>query len=341
MLPFIGTEGLALDARVQTVALWLAQEHGDHERAASLAGEAFRQAQASGDPAVVARVQVSIARSAWLVGDNDEAVSCLENAWRVVETAGDPLLAFRCQNILGNVLNDQGQGEASIDCHARAGTIAREAGLHQLQALAESNAAARWVGVGSRAAEAGQPDAARAAWERAVEANDAAFKLAETCHASTAMVTAAINRALALARLQRVALAEAGFEQAIALARQHGGFRVPVYAALGRARMWRALNDLDAAQRCVDDGLALAEATQARHALSMLVELASQIAEERGDFAAALRHHKRFHALYKAQANNRAEQRSRVLALRLETARAHADAARERATSTKPASRGT
>ena len=117
------------------------------------------------------------------------------------------LRALQCRNILGNVLNGLGQGEASIDCHPRVATIAREAGHHQLQALAESNTAAHWIAVGRRAAEAGQPDAARAAWGRAVETNDAAFRLAETCQASTARVTAAINRALALARQQRAALA--------------------------------------------------------------------------------------------------------------------------------------
>jgi diguanylate cyclase (GGDEF)-like protein len=330
LLPHLGRVATAFDARVQAVALWLAQEQGDHEGAAVHAGEAFRHAQACGEPAVLARVQVYAARSAWFVGDNDEAVAYLERAWRVVEDGDDPLLAFRCQNILGNVLSDQGHSEASIDCHLRAAAIARQADLPKPQALAESNAAGRWLDIGDRAHDAGQPDAACAAWERTVVANEAAFALAERAQAPAAMVGSAINRALALARLGRAALAEAGFEQAVALAHEQGGFRVPVYAALGRARMWFALKDLDAAQRCAEDGLALAETTRARHALIMLVELCSRIAEERGDLVSALAFHKRYHALHKEQERNRAEQRSRVLAVRLETAGAHAETARQR-----------
>jgi len=323
-------EDLPLQIRAAALASALRMRQGDHREAARLAETARALARQAGQVGLMAEAQVAMARVAASLGENDAALADLEAAWPVVQQGPAGMLRFDCENLLGFVLYQLGQLEPSLEWHRRAEATAGQAGLHHVETLAAANAAARWLDIGDQREAAGQASAAREAWQKAEVANDDVLRQARRFNPVQAAWLAIANRSAAQLRLGRGDEALAGFAEAGWLLSESG-------YEVGRVRLineWAAalfrLGDMVAARQQVHQGLELAEACGDRNVQASLLELASRIAEADGDFALALGHHKRFHALRSQIVLDRAQERSQMLAVRLDTERAMAEAAAER-----------
>ena len=99
-----------------------------------------------------------------------------------------------------------------------------------------------------------------------------------------------------------------------------------VRVALWRARVHRDAGRIAQCWSAIADGIRVGESLQSSMPLAALYEFASELGESEGDYRSALAHHKRFHAIRVACSGDLAEQRSKVLAVRLDTQRALARA---------------
>jgi diguanylate cyclase (GGDEF)-like protein len=103
-----------------------------------------------------------------------------------------------------------------------------------------------------------------------------------------------------------------------------------VNVALYQVRALRALGALDEARGVGAQGLGQSDAADARAVAELHGEL-TLLEEQAGNLAAALTHHRRFHALLQKALSETALRRSAVAAVQLQTERAMADAATARA----------
>ncbi len=284
-------------------------------------------AQRSQDPIVLAYARLASARAAWLGGDNDHALAELEAARAVAESTSDAKLAFVFLNMLGILYSVLGQPEQSIDWHQRAATRAQAAGLADRAALAASNGAGRWLDIGLRHLRAGDRPAALEALRTCVQAYEALWPELEKINAIGAMVPGSSNLAAALSHLGDDAATERAVDRAEALARDHGNIGIAACVAVSRARMLLARQLGDEADRVLRQAIDEAEAASAYPNLGTIYGYAAEFFEQRGDLAMTVQVYKRLLALRERMATERAETRSKMLAIRLETERAHAEAA--------------
>ncbi|WP_234413881.1 diguanylate cyclase [Ideonella sp. A 288] len=284
-------------------------------------------AQRSADPRVLAHARLASTRAAWMGGDNDHALAELEAARAVAESSSDAKLAFFFLNMAGIIYADVGQPEQSIDWHQRAATRAQAAGLADRAALAQSNGAGRWLDIGLRRLRAGDTPGALEALRTCVQTYEALWPELEKVNAISAMVPGSSNLAAALSHLGDHDATERAVDRAEALARDHGNIGVAACVAVSRARMLVARQRGDEADRVLRQAIDEAEAASAYPSLGQIYDYAAEFFEQRGDLAMTVRVYKRLLALRERMATERAETRSKMLAIRLETERAHAEAA--------------
>lgn len=313
--------------------VWLAhaaQRQGEHNLAAAHAVSALTLSQGLDDAQLQARARVAAARVSWSVGDNNQALVDLEEAMRSLAQGGDSELLFDAHNQLGIVYGELGNDEASIAWHQRAMALAEHSGVPRMRAISRTNLAGRELEHGETLLNKQQTEAARAALERSLVLNEQALQIAVAAGMQHVQVVIRSNQGSALALLGRQQQAIEAFElqQQLAAARKDQAGKVQRAQYL--ARMYREAGELTLARRLAAEGLEIGEAAGAKNQLVSLYELASAMAEQQQEFAEALRLYKRFHALRGEMALDSAQQRARVLSVRLETERALAEAATAR-----------
>lgn len=312
---------------------WLchvAQRRGEHDRAAAHAASALSLSQAQGDRLLSARARLASARVGWSIGDNDQALQDLETALPACRGGEDSELLFDTLNLLGIVYGELGNAEAALDWHQRALAVAESQGRPRLLAISRANMAGRELDLGETWLAEGRNVEAEAALLRSLELNEAALAIAIEAQLQRVQVVVHSNRGAALALLGRREEALAAFAQQLRLAEGRGDQGSRVQRAQYLALMYREAGELEAARGIAAEGLGIGEQARTKNLLIPLYELASELAEQAGDHAEALRLYKRFHVLRSEHALNSAQQRARVLAVRLETERALAEAAAER-----------
>lgn len=307
-----------------------AQRQGENNLAAAHAASALTLCQELDDPLLRARSRIAAARISWTVGDNDQALVDLEAALALAPHCADNELSFDAQNLMGIVNGDLGNAEASIAWYQRALALAEHCGLPRMRAIARANLAGRELDHGEMLLNGGDGNAARAALQRSLALNAEALRISQQSGMQRIQVVVLSNQGAALALLGRAEEAMETFEHQMLLAELVGDQSSKVQRAQYLARMFREAGELAKARVLATQGLEIGEQASAKNLLVPLYELASAMAEQQGDYAEALRLYKRFHALRSELALNSAQQRARVLAVRLETERALADAAAER-----------
>jgi diguanylate cyclase (GGDEF)-like protein len=315
--------------------VWLshaAQRQSENQQAAAHAASALTLSQGLGGARLLqARARIASARVAWAVGDNDRALLDLEAALPACRDGSDAELLFDTYNLLGIVYGELSNIEASLDWHQRALALGERSGAARMRAISRANLAGRELDQGEGLLQEPERDGeAAAALQRSLELNDAALEIARAAGMQRILVVVHSNRGAALALLGRREEALAAFAEQLRLAEQAGDRSSKVQRAQYLARMFREEGDLPQARAIAAEGLAIGEQVSAKNLLVPLYELASALAEQSGDFAHALTLYKRFHALRSELALNGAQQRAKVLAVRLETERALTEAATER-----------
>jgi diguanylate cyclase (GGDEF)-like protein len=243
-----------------------------------------------------------------------------------VQEHGDARLGVHAHNLLGLVHADLGRLEASLAMHERAMECAAASGIPDLALVVVTNLAGRWLALGERADASGERAEALSAWGRALDAYASARALCEAHQLEHGSPHVLATHGATLFRLGREEEALAVFCRQREIAERTRDWTSLGYAARYLAQLHRGRGDLTAARAALADGIAAMEAIGARTRLVDLHEMASLMEESAGRFAEALAHHKAFHALHVACAVERAELRARLLAVRLDTERALAEA---------------
>jgi len=308
-----------------------AQRQGEHHLAAGHAASALSLCQDVDDPLLRARSRVAAARISWTVGDNDQALVDLEAALALMPPdCSDAELSFDAQNLMGIVNGELGNAETSIAWYQRALALAEHYGQPRMRAIARANLAGRELDHGELLLASGDGAAAQAALQRSLALNQEALQISEQAGMQRIQIVVLSNQGAALALLGRAQEAMDSFERQLQLAERTGDKASKVQRAQYLARMYREAGALEQARAIAAEGLEIGEQCSAKNLLVSLYELASSMAEQQGEYAQALAYYKRFHALRSELALDSAQQRARVLAVRLETEKALAEAAAER-----------
>jgi tetratricopeptide (TPR) repeat protein len=257
-------------AEVEIVAAWLSLRHGDSQSANEHAEAALLLSNLSGDALMQADAHLISARVASSHGDLDQTMVDLGMAQvKCLGTQHAPL-RFHIENMLGIVHNDARQPHVSTAHFQNAQHIAQAAGLADLEAVAAANGAGVWLEIGIAAEASGDLQAAQAAWQRAVKANDEAQLLAERSNTQRAMLVIANNRSAALAHLGRLDEADQGLETAQKLAHHAPDATLTIYTALQRCRLHLRKGELAQARDAAEQGI---EAAKSAGANGQLIDL--------------------------------------------------------------------
>ena len=299
------------------------------EAAAGHAAAALRAGEGAG-PWAEAEGRVAWARIEWSLGDMADATRQLSAALEPALSQGDHRLQVHVQNLLGLVHADIGDLDRSLAFHEAAWQAARQSGVSDLELVACTNLAGRWLALGDRAADAGRRDEARRLWQRAIDLADRIVPDLQAQGLEHGLPHLLCSQAAALARLGREAEADAVFGRQRSLARATHDLSSLPHAALHRARIARERDDAAGARAILLAGLDDAGQLGARIRQADLHLALSQLDEAQGDYRSALQHHQAFHALREACALERAQRKSIALTLRLQTSQAQAEAEQER-----------
>jgi len=324
------TELPALEVRARAALVQLDLSAGAVPDAVRHAQRCMALCGAPADTGMRARALLAQARVALNLGSTDEALSHLEAALPLVEACGEPMLGYVCRNLMGIILSDLGQPEAAIAWHLGARDDALRAGQARSASSALANVGGRWLDIAGRAHARGEPDRAQQAWKQAIESCDAAEASAIDTGSQTAQFVAVANRAAARGQLGQTDAAIDGFKQAAVLAEGAGEMTGTLQMAVLVAELHLNQGDAALARAEAEAAIARAHVLGTRKSLEALHLIVSSIDEANGDFASALLHHKQMFEVHKAVAADQAAQRAQVMAVRLETERALAEAEHER-----------
>lgn len=320
-----------------------AYRSNDMVRATQYAAEVHAVASRSACPAARTEGGAALARILWSSGDLEGALATLETA---LGDCGDPRVPPRAvvhvKNLLGLVHAELGEVQASLDFHERALAAAQRGAIGDLEFMALTNLAGRWLAIGQHHADNGRQREALAAWERVLVLQARCEVLVAAHGLEAGWAHMLVHVASALLLLGREADATTVLAQHRAVAEQHPDRSSLPHAALLVARHRFRRGEPEVALAALADGLAQAKASGARAREADLHELACDVHESLSQWREALTHHRRFHALRESCAVERAQLRSTVLRVRLQTERALREAAaqRERASSLEAANLG-
>jgi diguanylate cyclase len=319
-----------LNATQHLAAYDLAYAAGQAEVAMRHAIEAGAKARDQADTALQADALLKIAALNLDADALDEAISVLEQARPLVDAQNDPKLMFRLLNLLGNALGAAKDHEGAIAQHESSLELAVAHGLERAQAVARNNLAAKWLNLGEDQFEQGSAESARAAWQRAA-AMFGDLSQEPQCQADATLgLPALTNLGSVLQLLGQTDEALAAVEAADAMADKASAKR-----ALGniftRARVYLQQGRIELARQAAQAGIAESEARQRPMVTANLHLFLCDLEAQAGRPVEALAHHKKFHALSAATVSAAATARSRMLAVQLQTERALAEAATEKA----------
>ncbi len=321
-----------IDLQCSVLAGWSqsAYRRNDFALATRLAVQALEAGQHSQQPAAHAEGLVAWARVLWSSGELDDALSALEQAMPLTQQHGSPRLQLHAFNLMGLVHADLGQLDESMTYQQAALRAAEASGVGDLQLIARTNLAGRWLQLGKRHAAAGQHSQADVAWKQVMAMYPDTEALVQQYQLQHGLPHFLVSYATTLLRLGRVPEAMAVFERQRTIVDAFPDRSSMPHAALHLANHYRRQGYLVSARKAVQEGLAEAEKLGSKARQADLHLQVSEIAEMQGSFEVALAHHKRFHALREECALERAQMKSMLLAVRLRTEQwarqAHVDA---------------
>lgn len=291
----------------------LAHAMGDMAGALRAYLQALDRARDLGDRRYQAHVLVNLANTYEETGLPAEALEQLRLALPMATEQGMDELVGDIHHNIGNALAATGEHEAGLASNRRALDCYSALKLPQKERYA-------LVAMAERLLECGQPDAARAALaEREQRPQDYANRQYD---AYAAYLAGRIAIAQQRPSEARAALAQALEISAVALGDPVGQAR----ASLELVRLDMDDEDWPSAERGVAQALALLAPTAATRDQMRAHELAYRIAHARGDVAAALTHHERFHAAYASCIDGESATKARLLAVRHEVDLVRAEA---------------
>jgi tetratricopeptide (TPR) repeat protein len=232
-----------------------------------------------------------------------------------------PQLLIDVLNTLGNLFGDLDLFERSLECYGEAEAVARQLGDGRRLRMVRANAACKYLNEGERLRRQGQDERARELLGRMVDLGAVLAAESDAAGEATPALIVRLNRASALVELGQYASGLAEFSQLVPLARAAGLRGALVHVALYQVRALRALGALDEARGVGAQGLGQSDAADARAVAELHGEL-TLLEEQAGNLAAALAHHRRFHALMQKALSEAALRRSAVAAVQLQTERA-------------------
>lgn len=316
--------------RAHELAATLAYRDTDHAPALRHVIAANVLAQETGDALLSARVASVAALVSWSTGDCEGALRELESALPAALEGDDPDLLFHTTNRLGAVYSALDDPQTGLHWHQRALQISLQFPTRRQEALALGNIGARELEIAEQHHSAGLVEAAREAFETSIQHSRQAMAIAEDSAMPRLQQMYMPNLGAALARLGRTDEALDVLLSHRALAQAVGETLSPLYTAASIARIHMGRGDLAAARQAAQAGITQGTGRGSLNALDGLYEIASQIEEQAGNFALALAHYKQFHEVRTQQALDRANLRAKVMAVRLETETARAEAQHER-----------
>lgn len=315
---------------VQTQAALLALRQGDRIESARLAWSALSMANALEKPHLSAQAHLAVARVSLAIGDVGDALDHLEQGWSHLQSGQDLSLRFWYQTNIGIAISDLDNDDESVDWFKQALETAQTLGEAPLIGLSAANLSAPFVDVAGRAYAKGDLGTAKQAWQAALDATDIALPLIQQKSVKAWTITAVMNRSTALGGLGFESEAFAGLSRAFELAKQMGNLDAMAKVHFNRAqilfRAGHAERALSEVRLAVDEG----EAANSLTTLITIYEFASVVAEHASDPVGALSYARRHHGLYVQAATDRAVLRSKLLAVRMATDAARAEAAAER-----------
>lgn len=270
----------------------------------------------------------------------DLTIGATDKAWALLETvrermrgqAVSDLLEYEWQRALSHchvVLAHQVEALAAAEASLQA---AQRSGRADAIAAALGNRAGRHFALGYRLLSDGQSDAGREALLRCLTLSAEAIDAATAADAPRLNLSNLNNLAGAATALEDDTLAMETFVRLYALADTTGLHTTRVHAMINHARLLRRRGQDDAALALIQQALALGEPLRALSALSALHLEASRLHEGAQRWKAALEAYKQYHELKDQQADEQAEQMSRVVSVRLATEQARQEAQELRAT---------
>ncbi|MDB4944755.1 MAG: hypothetical protein JWP97_4289 [Labilithrix sp.] len=294
----------------------------DNQEAVRCAVAAREIGDALGDDRLRAGALLALGRISAAVGDFNDALAQLEGA---LALSDDDELRCEILNMMGWTLRDLGDAERAIVVHEEAARLAEAEGCEFVAVVARGSVAAAHWDLGAKRMKAGLLDDL----ERSKKVHEHALQRAAAIDCTAVRLHLLVTYGATLVGLGQHDEAERVFAMHGSLADELRQPYSRVRAALWLARIHVGTGRLPEALGIVEDGIARGNALGAKLDTADLHEFASEIHAAGGRFDLALEHHRHFHELRGAAASGRAEERAKVLAVKLETATAVARAARE------------
>lgn len=328
-----GTPGSALwAAEASLLRARLLLERREPDEATRWEARALDAAQQAGDAELALRVQLAgVAVSV--------SLSAIDAAWQTLEQVRQALarlpavsdrLQYEFHRARSHAHIPMAHQEEALAEAERSLQAAERLNEPRAMAAAIGNVAGRWYALGYRLQADGRAEAAAHALGRAVELGEQAVAAADAVGSTWLNLANLNNLCGAATALRDARRARSVYTRLEQLSQASGVFLHRVHAGIHMARLLRQEGRPAEALALIDSELPQAEAMGALKAVAVLSLVASQVHEDRGDFARALAAFKRYHGAEQSERGERAEQLSRVSAVReaAEQARAEAEALR-------------
>jgi len=325
------TSNAQAEARAAFAQATQSRLRGEAADAMGYAQRAVAMARESGEQSLELDARLFVAELLSAVDDTEGTIQELEQARALSLRAGEDARAFKLFSVLSSSLVAVGDMERSFAAQHQAMEIADRLGDPRLQAIGKSNFASRHIDQGERCRQDGDEAGARRAFERAAAICQPLLSEAQAMGDVRIECAAGANLGAALVELGRPLDALPVLAASGALAIKAGLPTSLVNSALYRARGLRMLGQLQAAHDAAVAGLSAGGDDVSPLSVADLHKFLCELDEERGHWPQALGHHRRFHELTMTCATRTATQRSRMLAVQLQTERALLEAANSRA----------
>ncbi|WP_158219790.1 diguanylate cyclase [Ideonella sp. A 288] len=264
------------------------------------------------------------------IGEYGQALERLELLGEVVDSGAEDRLAFEYTNALSNVHLDMRRVETGRAHAEHALRLAQRQRESKLIALAQGNLSGHLADLGEQRMDAGDTVAGQDALDAAVRLAYQAIETAERAGLPGLNLSYLSNLGGMLVLLGRDDEALSVYARHRTLVESTGQMDTLAHAQYYQARLQQRAGRIDEALRLVDEALGCSATSRFTTVEPYLHQLASSLHESVGRFEPALSHFKQYHHALAKSNSAAAEQRSQVLAVRLQTQRALRQASVER-----------
>lgn len=308
----------------------VAVERRDFKAAALRAQEAEALARHHGLTDLLPWAVLAAVRVDRNIGEYATALERLDALSECLTLGAEGWLSFEYYNALANVHLAMRRVETGRAHAEQVLRLAQREGDDRLLALAQGNLAGHLADLGEQRMEAGDTVAGREALDAAVRLAYEAIEAAERSGAPALNLSYLSNLGGMLVILGRQDEALSVYARHRALVESTGQFDTLGHALYYQAKLQEKAGRIEEALRLVDEALGCAAASRFTAVEPYLHQLASSLHEAAGRFEPALAEFKRYHQTLSKSNLAAAEQRSQVLAVRLQTERALKQASIER-----------